>query len=62
MPFSHGVNMEIEDLVIATLVIGFCGSFFVYLMTHPLPYNTQLVKILAVGGLWAYLFNNPHFL
>ncbi|WP_319506188.1 hypothetical protein [uncultured Methanolobus sp.] len=54
--------MEIEDLVISTLVISALGSFFIYAMTNPLPSSIQLVETLAIGGLWAYLFNNPNIL
>jgi hypothetical protein len=60
--FSLGVKMEIEDLVLSTFVISALGCFFIYAMTNPLPYSTQLVKTLAIGGLWAYLFNNPNIL
>jgi hypothetical protein len=60
--FSAGVKMEIEDLVLSTLVISALGSFFIYAMTNPLPYGIQLLETLAIGGLCAYLFNNPNFL
>ncbi len=54
--------MEIEDLVLSTLAIGILVSFFIYAMTNSLHSSLPLVETLAIGGLWAYLFNNPNIL
>ncbi len=53
--------MEIEDLVLSCLAIGFMGGFIVYAMMNSLPSGIPVVETVAIGGLWVYLFNNPNF-
>ncbi|WP_292466644.1 hypothetical protein [Methanolobus sp.] len=53
--------MEIEDFVIANLLIGVLGSFFLYAATNPLPSGVHVLEAVAIGGLCAYVFNNPEF-
>jgi hypothetical protein len=54
--------MEIENLVIANLVIAIIASAFIYAATNPLPSGVTLLETMAIGGLWFYLFKNPYFL
>lgn len=54
--------MEIEDFIIANFAIAVLGSFFLYAATNPLPPGLHVLETLAVGGICAYLFNNPEVL
>ncbi len=54
--------MEIENLIIANFAIAILASFFIYSATNPLPSGITVLETLAIGGLWAYLFNNPNIL
>ncbi|MBP1909543.1 hypothetical protein [Methanolobus bombayensis] len=53
--------MEIEDLVLSCLAIGFMGGLILYAMTNPLHTGIPVVETVAIGGLWLYLFSNPNF-
>lgn len=53
--------MEIENLVLLSLGVGFLGCFIIYAMTNPLPSGTHVLETVAIGGIWIYLFNNPNF-
>ncbi|ETA68092.1 hypothetical protein V7O61_14920 [Methanolobus sp. WCC1] len=54
--------MEIEDFIIANIAIAILASSFIYAATNPLPSGIPILETLAIGGLCAYLFNNPNIL